>query len=160
MRLIRIFFQKPIESIKSEPMPITDNFPTPPTTSSFAFVDVSPPVPKFSPIQIKTEIIEEFSPMKTEPSISEEVMIKNELAMKEEQDNAVAALLKQEEEEAKVNEYIKNEENKSSVLLFDEFNHHSDVNNDKAPAEFLLTPESYNVGLHSVVTNDRYESCY
>lgn len=86
--------------------------------------------------------------------MEDETIIKNELAMKEEQDNAVAALLKQEEEEAKVNEYIKNEESKSSVLLFDEFNH-SDVNGDKIQSDFLLTPESYNVALHSVVANDR-----
>lgn len=110
-------------------------------------------------MSIKTEI-DDFPTIKTEPNliIKDEVMIKDDLAMKEEQDNAVAALLKQEEEEAKVNEYIKNEESKSSVLLFDEFNHHSDVNSDKTPSEFLLTPESYNVALHSVVTNDRYVS--
>ncbi|XP_065201606.1 nuclear factor related to kappa-B-binding protein [Planococcus citri] len=144
---------KSIELIKSESQPIDDNFSSPPVTNSFTFVEVPPAESKFNSVQVKQEV-DEFPIVKTEPSISEEVMMKNELAMKEEQDNAVAALLKQEEEEAKVNEYIKNEESKSSVLLFDEFNHHVDVNNDKAQADFLLTPESYNVALHSVVTND------
>lgn len=145
-----------VEPVKTEPLSTCEPAPSQPSPSAvFNFPNLSPV--KNIPV-VKTEI-PDFPVIKSEPDFTIETeasIINDEIAMKE-QDNAVAALLKQEEEEAaKVNEYIKNEEDKASVLLFDEFDHHErNVNVDKTTSDYLLTPESYNVALHSAVNTDR-----
>ena len=108
---------------------------------------------KIENLPVKQENLDEFIEMKPNPVLQDqELRVKEELAMKEEQDNAVAALLKQEEREAEVNEYIKNEE-KPSVLMFDEFDRHIKEENSKnSTSDYLLTPESYNVALQSVIS--------
>lgn len=140
--------------MKTEPA-LNDDFTGKPLASSFSFTDTTNPLSTpFSELPIKQEILDGFG-ADVKPNLQlEEQAIKEEMDMKE-QDNAVAALLKQEEEEAKVNEYIKNDE-KSSVLLFDEFDHHIKEETAKnSSSDFLLTPESYNVALHSVVASNK-----
>lgn len=113
---------------------------------------------KYDNIKIKNEVPDNFNVCDEKPNLlmHDEALLKEDLSMKEEQDNAVAALLKQEEEDAKVNEYIKNEE--KPALLFDDFTQHPNgISSDKASgSDFLLTPESYNVALHSVVASNRW----
>ena len=125
-----------------------------PLTDSFGFAtDLNSFDKKIENLPVKQENLDEFIEMKPNPVLQDqELRVKEELAMKEEQDNAVAALLKQEEREAEVNEYIKNEE-KPSVLMFDEFDRHIKEENSKnSTSDYLLTPESYNVALQSVIS--------
>lgn len=137
---------------------MTDAFPKSSSEKTFDFTSTSTKDVKFETIKIKNEVLDNFNVRDEKPNLlmHDDAILKEDLSMKEEQDNAVAALLKQEEEDAKVNEYITNEE-KSSALLFDEFTQHSSgISSDKASSsDFLLTPESYNVALQSVVSNNR-----
>lgn len=133
-----------------------DAFSKSSSEKTFDFSSTNPNDVKYETVKIKNEVLDNFNACNEKPNLlmHDEALLKEDLSMKEEQDNAVAALLKQEEEDAKVNEYITNEE-KSSALLFDDFTQHSNgISSEKASSsDFLLTPESYNVALHSVVSN-------
>lgn len=139
---------------KKETPPVTDSFTGKPLTDTFSFPENDSLTSSFSELPVKQERLVDFSDDVKPNLLSSEQAVKEEIDIKE-QDNAVAALLKQEEEEAKVNEYINNEE-KQSVLLFDEFDHHI-IKEDamkNSTSDYLLTPESYNIALQSVVSSN------
>ncbi len=141
----------------TDPLSINSDF-IKPAANAYDFPKLEPVESKFDDIPIKQEeVLDNFITCTTKSNLlldEQDMLIKEEMAMKEEQDNAVAALLKQEEDDARADQYIKTEE-KSSVLMFEEFHHPGhDINTNKASSEYLLTPDSYNVALHSVV-NDR-----